>query len=159
MDDVLPDLQAVWRVPRADVGFRDCGGIVRAPPGSCPVPDDDELAFLWDFGGRADDVVKHGKTCRVRLGVSVRAGSLCEIACETRCGRVDLPLQERGPAFRCNAVEELVVTHGHAEFAPHLEWAHRDLWDRLLATRALLERCILVPVDRAFDATSIVRRW
>ena len=84
MGDVLPDHQAIWPVPRAGVGYRDCGGIVGAPSGSCLAPDDDELAFLCDFGGRAEDVMKRSKTCRVGLGVTVSAGSIYEIACKAR---------------------------------------------------------------------------
>ena len=91
--------------------------------------------------------------------VLVSAASIYEIEYKAKRKRVDLPPQELRAALRRNAVEELAVTHDHAEYAAHLRWAHRDPWDRLLAAQAFLERCILVSVDEVFDATSVDRRW
>jgi PIN domain nuclease of toxin-antitoxin system len=91
--------------------------------------------------------------------VLVSAASIYEIEYKARRRRVDLPSQEFRAALRRNAVQELAITYDHAEYAAHLRWAHRDPWDRLLAAQAFLERCILVSVDRVFDATPIDRRW
>ena len=89
----------------------------------------------------------------------VSAVSIYEIELKAKRRRVDLPAQELRAALRRNAVQELAITHDHAEYAAHLEWEHRDPWDRLLAAQALLENCVLLSVDRVFDATSIDRRW
>lgn len=91
--------------------------------------------------------------------VLVSAASIYEIEYKAKRKRVDLPPQELRAALRRNAVEELAITHDHAEYAAHLRWAHRDPWDRLLAAQAFLERCSLVSVDQVFDATPIDRRW
>ena len=92
--------------------------------------------------------------------VLVSAASIYEIELKARRKRVNLPPQELRAALRRNAVEELPITHDHAEYAAHLEWEHRDPWDRLLAAQALLENCVLVSsVDKVFDNTSIDRRW
>ncbi|MDE0371537.1 MAG: type II toxin-antitoxin system VapC family toxin [Rhodospirillales bacterium] len=91
--------------------------------------------------------------------VLVSAASIYEIEYKAKRKRVDLPPQELRAALRRNAVEELAITHDHAEYAAHLRWARRDPWDRLLAAQAFLERCIFVSVDQVFDATSIDRRW
>ena len=91
--------------------------------------------------------------------VLVSAVSIYEIELKAGRRRVNLPPQELRAALRRNAVEELAITHDHAEYAAHLEWAHRDPWDRLLAAQALLENCVLVSVDKVFDGTSVDRCW
>ena len=91
--------------------------------------------------------------------VLVSAVSIYEIELKAGRKRVDLPPQELRAALMRNAVEELAVTHDHAEYAAHLDWAHRDPWDRLLAAQALLENCALLSVDRVFDDIPVERRW
>ena len=91
--------------------------------------------------------------------VLVSAVSIYEIELKAGRRRVNLPPQELRAALRRNAVEELAITHDHAEYAAHLAWAHRDPWDRLLAAQALLENCVLVSVDKVFDGIPIDRRW
>ena len=91
--------------------------------------------------------------------VLVSAATIYEIELKARRRRVDLPPQELRAALRRNAVEELAITHEHAEYAAHLEWDHRDPWDRLLAAQARLENCVLVSVDEVFDSLAIGRRW
>ena len=56
-------------------------------------------------------------------------------------------------------MEELAITHDHAEYAAQLDWAHCDPWDRLLAAQALLESCALVSIDKVFDRVPVDRRW
>ena len=91
--------------------------------------------------------------------VLVSAVSIYEIELKASRRRVSLPPQELRAALRRSIVEELAVTHEHAEYAAHLDWAHRDPWDRLLAAQALLENCALVSLDKVFDGTPIDRRW
>ena len=89
----------------------------------------------------------------------VSAVSIYEIEFKAGRRRLNLPPQELRAALRRNAVEELAVTHDHAEYAAHLDWDHRDPWDRLLAAQARLENCVLVSVDEVFDGIGINRRW
>ena len=91
--------------------------------------------------------------------VLVSAATIYEIELKARRRRVELPPQELRAALRRNAVEELAITHEHAEYAAHLKWDHRDPWDRLLAVQARLENCVLVSVDEVFDSLAIDRRW
>ena len=91
--------------------------------------------------------------------VLVSAVSIYEIELKAGRRRLNLPPQELRAAFRRNAVEELAISHDHAEYAAHLEWPHRDPWDRLLAAQALLESCVLVSIDKVFDGTGVDRRW
>ena len=89
----------------------------------------------------------------------VSAVSIYEI--ELKAGRrhIDLPPQELRAAIRRNAVEDLSITHEHAEYAAQLDWDHRDPWDRLLAAQARLENCALLSLDEVFDTIGIDRRW
>ena len=89
----------------------------------------------------------------------VSAVSIYEIEFKAGRRRLNLPPQELRAALRRNAVEELAVTHDHAEYAAHLDWDHRDPWDRLLAAQARLENCVLVSIDEVFDGIGINRRW
>lgn len=89
----------------------------------------------------------------------VSAVSIYELELKAGRRRVDLPPKELRAALRRNAVEELAITHDHAEYAAHIEWDHRDPWDRLLAAQARLENCALVSVDTVFDGIGIDRRW
>ena len=89
----------------------------------------------------------------------VSAVSIYELSDKARLRRLDFPTQELRAALGRNAVETLPVTHDHAEYAAQLDWAHRDPWDRLLASQALLENCTLLSADRFFDETRVERAW
>jgi PIN domain nuclease of toxin-antitoxin system len=91
--------------------------------------------------------------------VVVSAVSIYELEIKVRRRHIALPPQELRAALRRNAVENLAITHEHAEYAAHLAWDHRDPWDRLLAAQSLLENCALVSLDEAFDQIEIQRRW
>lgn len=91
--------------------------------------------------------------------VLVSAVSIYELEIKARRGRIDLPPQELRAALRRNAVDDLAITHEHADYAAHLDWEHRDPWDRLLAAQSRLENCALVSIDVVFDAINIDRRW
>ena len=89
----------------------------------------------------------------------VSAVSIYEIEFKAGRRRLNLPPQELRAALRRNAVEDLPITHDHAEYAAQLDWGHRDPWDRLLAAQARLENCALVSVDEVFDAIGVARQW
>ena len=89
----------------------------------------------------------------------VSAVSIYEIELKAKRRRVDLPPQELRAALRRNAVEDLAITHEHAEYAACLDWDHRDPWDRLLAAQARLESCALVSADEVFDGIGVNRHW
>ena len=89
----------------------------------------------------------------------VSAVTIYEIELKAKRRRVDLPPQELRAALRRNAVDDLAVTHEHAEYAAWLDWDHRDPWDRLLAAQARLESCALVSADTVFDRIGIDRHW
>lgn len=120
----------------------------------------DSHAVYWWMTGSArlsetagELIVDHANT------LLVSAVSIYEIEFKAGRRRLNLPPQELRAALRRNAVEELAVTHDHAEYAAHLDWGHRDPWDRLLAAQARLENCVLVSIDEVFDGIDINRRW
>ena len=120
---------------------------------------DSHAVYWWMTGStRLSETVRELLVDRGNT-LLVSAVSIYEIELKAGRRRVDLPPQELRAALRRNAVEELAIIHDHAEYAAHLEWEHRDSWDRLLAAQALLENCVLLSVDRVFDAMSIDRRW
>ena len=89
----------------------------------------------------------------------VSAVSIYEIELKAKRRRIDLPSQELRAALRRNAVEELAITHEHAEYAACLDWDHRDPWNRLLAAQSRLEGCALVSADQIFDGIGVDRHW
>ncbi|MCL2848618.1 MAG: type II toxin-antitoxin system VapC family toxin [Micrococcales bacterium] len=52
------------------------------------------------------------------------------------------------------------ITHAHALAAGALTWAHRDPFDRMLATQAMSENLALVSTDTIFDTLpGLTRMW
>ena len=120
---------------------------------------DSHAVYWWMTGSARLSTTARDLILDSANAVLVSAVSIYEIELKAGRRRVDLPPQELRAALRRNAVGDLAITHDHAEYAAHLEWAHRDPWDRLLAAQALLENCALVSVDRVFDDTAVDRRW
>lgn len=56
-------------------------------------------------------------------------------------------------------LEHLPVTAEHAEQVEHLEWHHRDPFDRLLVAQAVVEDCTLVTADRTLDRYPAPTLW
>ena len=120
---------------------------------------DSHAVYWWMTGSAKLSPAARALIVNRENAVLVSAVSIYEIELKAGRQRVDLPPQELRAALRRNVVDELPVTHDHAEYAAQLEWEHRDPWDRLLAAQALLESCALVSVDRVFDGTAVDRRW
>lgn len=120
---------------------------------------DSHAIYWWLTGSTRLSATARGLILDRANTVLVSSVSIYEIELKARRRRLALPPQELRAALARNAVEELPVTHGHAEYAALLDWPHRDPWDRLLAAQALLENCALVSVDKVFDATAVTRRW
>lgn len=120
----------------------------------------DSHAVYWWAAGSAR---LSGRAKRLILDrantVLVSAASIYEIELKARRGRVNLPRLELRSALRRNEVEELAITHEHAEYAANFDWEHRDPWDRLLLAQARLEQCSLVSMDAVFDHAGANRLW
>jgi len=120
---------------------------------------DSHALYWWVAGSGRLSATARGLIVDRANVVIVSAVSIYEIAWKARRGRVALPSQELRAALRRNGVDDLAITHDHADYAAQLDWDHRDPWDRLLAAQARLENCSLVSVDAVFDAIGVDRTW
>ena len=120
---------------------------------------DSHAVYWWMAGSARLSAAAGDLILDRRNSLLVSAVSIYEIELKARRGRVELPPQELRAALRRNAVEDLAISHEHAEYAACLEWGHRDPWDRMLAAQARLENCALVSADAVFDAVGVARRW
>ena len=120
---------------------------------------DSHAVYWWVAGSSRLTATARGLIVDRENAVLVSAVSIYELEYKARRGRLALPSQELRAALRRNAVEDLAITHDHADYAAQLNWDHRDPWDRLLAAQARLENCSLVSVDEVFDAIGVDRQW
>jgi PIN domain nuclease of toxin-antitoxin system len=123
----------------------------------------DTHAFLWWI---ADDE-RLSPRARALVGdgaseVFVSAVSVWEIVAKAGMGRLEVP----EPADRfvvsqleANAFHPLAITMRHALGLASLPDVHRDPFDRMLASQALLEDLILVSGDRVFAGYPVVTEW
>ena len=120
---------------------------------------DSHVVYWWVAGSRRLSAAALGLILNRENVVLVSAVSIYELEWKAQRSRIALPPQEMRAALRRNTVEDLPITHDHAEYAAQLDWDHRDPWDRLLAAQARLENCSLVSVDEVFDAIGVDRQW
>ena len=120
---------------------------------------DSHAVYWWVAGSRRLSATARELILDRGNAVLVSAVSVYELEWKAQRSRITLPPQELRAALRRNAVEDLPITHDHAEYAAQLDWDHRDPWDRLLAAQARLENCSLVSVDEVFDAIGVDRQW
>ena len=120
---------------------------------------DSHAVYWWVAGSRRLSVNARGLILDRENALLVSAVSIYELEWKAQRSRIALPPQELRAALRRNAVEDLPITHEHAEYAAQLDWEHRDPWDRLLAAQSRLENCPLVSVDEVFDAIGVERQW
>jgi PIN domain nuclease of toxin-antitoxin system len=89
------------------------------------------------------------------------AASSWEIAIKYRLGKLPLP---EPPAtyvpsrMRSSGTSTLPVAHSHALHVAELPSHHRDPFDRLLISQAVLERLVILTADPQFDAYDVPLR-
>ena len=120
---------------------------------------DSHAVYWWMTGSDRLSATARALVLDTSNTVLVSAVSIYELELKAARRRVNLPPRELRAALRRNAVDELAVSHDHAEHAAHLDWDHRDPGDRMLAAQARLENCAFVSIDEVFDGTGIERRW
>ena len=123
----------------------------------------DTHALLWWF---LDDPALSGLARNViadpESEVVVSAVSAMEITTKFRRGR--LPAAASLASGFVSMVEDygftaLPISLDHASLAGSLAFDHRDPFDRLLISQALIEKLTLVSNERVFDATGVSRLW
>lgn len=85
-----------------------------------------------------------------------------EIAIKTAIGRLALtePLAEfMREQLRLNLIQLLPISLEHVLGVASLPMHHRDPFDRLLISQAIIEQMPIVSADAAFDAYPVTRRW
>ena len=120
---------------------------------------DSHALYWWVAGSPRLSATARELILNRENAVLVSAVSIYELEWKARQRRLALPPQELRAALRRNDVDDLAISHDHAEYAAQLDWDHRDPWDRMLAAQARLENCALVSVDAVFDAIGIARQW
>jgi len=90
--------------------------------------------------------------------VSVSAVSVWEIAIKRSIGR--LSIEDRwASALTRLGFDPMPVTSQHAEHVEGLPWHHRDPFDRLLISQALLEDRAIVSADSRLSAYGVEVLW
>jgi PIN domain nuclease of toxin-antitoxin system len=88
--------------------------------------------------------------------------SLFEIAIKVRLGKLPLhaPFAALFPAqLIANHIEVLPLQLAHIEPLTSLPLHHKDPFDRLIASTAIVEGLTLISADAAFDAYGLTRLW
>ena len=121
----------------------------------------DTHTFIWFVTGNSRINEK------VRLQIENNANlisiaSLWEIAIKSSIGRLDLELsieQLVEEQIVANGIEILSITAQHLMTVANLPLHHRDPFDRLIISQAMVENLPIVGVDKAFDSYAVRRLW
>lgn len=92
----------------------------------------------------------------------ISTATIWEIAIKYGKGRLPLSLPYRQwmeKAIADLVLDVLPITLDHAEFQSAPPFHHRDPFDRLLASQALVEGIPLIGGDAIFDAYGVTRIW
>jgi PIN domain nuclease of toxin-antitoxin system len=92
----------------------------------------------------------------------VSLASCWEIAIKAGLGRLNL--QEPSATYIPNALARakfsiLSITPGHATAVEHLPHHHRDPFDRLIVSQAIVDGVPVISSDSQLDAYGITRLW
>ena len=94
--------------------------------------------------------------------VLVSAASAWEIATKARIGKlagVERLLSNFDELMEADRFVRLPITHRHALLAGRFEVEHRDPFDRMLASQAMLENATLISNDPALGAFGVATLW
>lgn len=92
----------------------------------------------------------------------VSAASAWEIATKARIGKlagVERLLSNFHELMDADRFVRLPITHRHALLADRFEVEHRDPFDRMLASQAMLENASLITNDPALGAFGVATLW
>ncbi len=107
----------------------------------------DTHMFLWSVLGSRRLPGKAKALIQEAEEVFVSAASLWEIAIKTRLGRLDADPQDLLQAIPESGFLELPITARHAAQVERLPDHHRDPFDRILISQAMVEPLRLVTAD------------
>lgn len=121
----------------------------------------DTHVVLWAL----TDPKRLGRTARAILtdrssAIAVSAVSAWELSTTHRLGklpRADAILGAYSRHLTRLHAARLPITDEHALLAGHLDWDHRDPFDRMLAAQAMVDSMTLITGDAAFDGLAGLR--
>ncbi len=123
----------------------------------------DTHAFLWFAGG----VSRLSPGARRRIEDTAHdkflsVASIWEAAIKVSFGKLALSVSldvvlDQGAVN--NGIVLLDVRREHAAAVEHLPFHHRDPFDRLLVSQAMIERMEIVSADESLDAYPVRRIW
>lgn len=122
----------------------------------------DTHTFLWFIGDnpRLSERAKGLLESDADLLLSV--ASLWELAIKVNIGKLTLaqPYEIFVPQqLADNEIEILPISLAHLGIVSSLPFHHRDPFDRLIISQAMIEQLPIVSIDAAFDAYSVERLW
>lgn len=123
----------------------------------------DTSAFLWFISGSdrlSDTARNHIADMDNDLVLSI--ASLWEIAIKTSLGKLELakPFEQLIPdQLEQNAIRILPMTLHHLSTVAHLEFHHRDPFDRLIIAQGITERLPVITSDTIFRKYPVEVMW
>lgn len=123
----------------------------------------DTHAFLWfilddpQLSPAAKAVIENPAN-----DVCVSPASYWEIAIKIQLGKYSLPLPLRqfmDTHLAANAFDVIPVEPRHVEPLTTLPLHHKDPFDRLIISQAIVEGITVVSADTAFDSYPVTRLW
>lgn len=111
--------------------------------------DTNALLWLLDGDDRLGPIARHAVESADVLAVSV--GSLWEIAIKVSIGKLD-PVPGLPAALRDLGFERVGITDDHLTALESLPFHHRDPFDRLLISQALIDGLAILTTDDVFEA-------
>jgi PIN domain nuclease of toxin-antitoxin system len=90
------------------------------------------------------------------------SASIWEMAIKQSTGKINLGVPYASfikEQMRLNNMELLPISLDHLKIVSSLAFHHRDPFDRLLISQAIVENIPIISIDVAFDAYPIQRIW
>jgi PIN domain nuclease of toxin-antitoxin system len=123
----------------------------------------DTQAFLWSMS----DFSKLTRKARVTLvnpenDIYLSLVSTWELAIKTSTGKLKIvgPLEKLIPQqLSQNNIQQLDIAFRHVVGVATLPYHHKDPFDRLIVSQALVEGMSVLSADKAFDAYGVKRIW
>lgn len=123
----------------------------------------DTQAFLWLIGGMSEVSEKAVKLFTNKNNtLLISLASLWEIAIKVSIGKLILqqPLEHfLSSQLQENGIAQLNIDFRHVVKVTDLPFHHRDPFDRLIISQALVENLPVISSDSAFDDYGIERLW
>lgn len=121
----------------------------------------DTHTFIWFVTGNSkiNTKIQHQIEDNDNL---ISIGSIWEIAIKSSIGKLSLGLsieQLVNEQITANGIEILDITTQHLEIVERLPLHHRDPFDRLIISQAMVEKISIIGTDKIFDRYAVQRLW